>query len=354
MKVVARLVLFAKSRWIVRIPHCGVKVENAVKGAAGSNPLIDRLTCAFSARVVINATGAFSDGLRRMADPAATPMIAPSQGIHLVFDGRFLSGDTAIMVPHTCDGRVIFAIPWHGHTLVGTTDTPIAAATLEPVALEQEIEFILHTAAPYLERKPERSDVLSVFAGIRPLVRAGEGNNTAAISRDHTIRIEPSGMLTICGGKWTTYRRMAEDCVNQAATLARLPEKPCATCDLPIHGSQSGSQSGSQEGPLAIYGSDAAAIRNLMESEPALAAQLDPALPYTGAEIVWALREEMALTLEDLLARRTRALFLNARVALEIAPRVADIAARELGRDAAWKAAQLEHFRATARGYLLS
>jgi len=168
-------------------------------------------------KVVVNATGPFCDDLRRKADPAVQPMIAPSQGIHLVFDGSFLSGDSAIMVPHTSDGRVMFAIPWHGHTLVGTTDTPIPAAALERFALEQEIEFILGTASLYLSKKPVRGDVLSVFAGIRPLVRSGDSGNTAVLSRDHTIRIENSGMVTICGGKWTTYRRMAEDCVNQAA-----------------------------------------------------------------------------------------------------------------------------------------
>src|SRR5580700_10229200 len=180
-----------------------------------------------AAKVVVNATGAFSDNLRRKADPAAVAMIAPSQGIHLVFDGSFLPGDTAIMVPHTSDGRVMFAIPWHGHTLVGTTDTPIAQATLEPVAMGHEVDFLLSTASRYLAKKPTRADVLSVWAGIRPLVRAGDGANTAALSRDHVVHIDKSGLVTVCGGKWTTYRKMAEDCVNQAATLAQLPEKPC-------------------------------------------------------------------------------------------------------------------------------
>ncbi|HMC62287.1 MAG TPA: glycerol-3-phosphate dehydrogenase/oxidase, partial [Candidatus Solibacter sp.] len=211
-------------------------------------------------RVVINATGPFSDALRRKADPSVEPMIAPSQGIHLVFDRSFLAGDSAIMVPHTSDGRVMFAIPWHGHTLVGTTDTPISEPTLEPVALEREVEFILQTASLYLAKKPARADVLSVFAGIRPLVRSGEAGSTSALSRDHTIRIENSGMVTICGGKWTTYRHMAEDCVNQAATLARLPEKPCVTDHLNIHGFHLNSE---KFGALRVYGSDAAAVREV-------------------------------------------------------------------------------------------
>ncbi len=261
---------------------------------------------ALQAKVVINATGAFTDRLRLEANAAAEPIIAPSQGIHLVFDRSFLSGDSAIMAPHTSDGRVMFAIPWHGHALVGTTDTPIAAATMEPVAMEKEIEFILSTAALYLDRAPTRGDVRSVFAGIRPLVRSSAAGNTAALSRDHTIHIEPSGLLSVCGGKWTTYRRMAEDCVNQAATLATLPDRPCVTHQLNIHGFH---PNAAKFGPLHVYGSDAPAIEAIQRDDPSLAAPLHPALPYTGAEVVWATRREMARTVEDVLARRTRALF---------------------------------------------
>jgi glycerol-3-phosphate dehydrogenase len=304
-----------------------------------------------AATVVINATGPFTDDLRRKADPSAQPMIAPSQGIHLVLNGSFLAGDSAIMVPHTSDGRVMFAIPWHGHTLVGTTDTPITEPVLEPVAQEQEVGFVLQTASLYLAKKPGRSDVTSVFAGIRPLVRAGDSANTAALSRDHTIRIENSGMITICGGKWTTYRHMAEDCVNHAATLGRLAERPCVTDRLNIHGYH---PSAARFGRLAGYGSDAPAVQKLMETDASLAEPLHSALPYVGAEIVWATREEMARTVEDVLARRTRALFLNARAAIEMAPRAAALMARELGRDAAWEAAQVEAFNRTARGFLLA
>jgi glycerol-3-phosphate dehydrogenase len=302
-----------------------------------------------AAKVVVNATGPFTDDLRRMADPSVEPMIAPSQGIHLVLDGSFLAGDNAIMVPHTGDGRVMFALPWHGHTLVGTTDTPVAEPALEPVAQEQEIDFVLQTAALYLAKKPDRSDVTSVFAGIRPLVRAGDSANTAALSRSHTIRIENSGMITICGGKWTTYRHMAEDCVNHAATLARLAERPPVTDHLNIHGFHTGA---ARFGRLAVYGSDAPAVRKLMETDPSLSEPLHSALPYTAAEVVWAVREEMARTVEDVLARRTRALFLNARAAIEMARRVASLMARELGRDAAWEATQVQAFHQTARGFL--
>jgi len=302
-----------------------------------------------AAKVVVNATGPFTDDLRRKADPSAQPMIAPSQGIHLVFDGSFLAGDSAIMVPHTSDGRVMFAIPWHGHTLAGTTDTPVAEPALEPVAQEREIDFVLETASLYLAKKPDRSDVTSVFAGIRPLVRAGDSASTAALSRGHTVRIENSGMVTICGGKWTTYRRMAEDCINQTAILGRLEERPCVTDHLNIHGFHS---SAARFGRLAVYGSDAPAIEKLAESDPSLYEPLHSALPYTRAEVVWAAREEMARTVEDVLARRTRALFLNARAAIEMAPQVACLMARELGWDAARERDQVQAIHETARGFL--
>jgi len=301
------------------------------------------------ARVVINAAGPFCDAVRRMAD-RVEPMIAPSQGVHLVFDGSFLGGEDAIMAPHTPDGRVMFALPWHGHTLVGTTDTPIGAAALEPAATEEEIEFILRTAGGYLNRRPERQDVLSVFAGIRPLVKAGESGNTAALSRDHTIRIEQSGLVTIAGGKWTTYRRMAEDCVDQAALIGELAERSCVTRELRIHGFHENAEA---FGHLEIYGADAPAIVEMMRTEPALSERLHERLPYRAAEAVWATRFEMARTVEDVLARRTRALFLDARAAMEMAPRVAELMAREPGRDAAWAAQQVRRFQEVAGRYML-
>jgi glycerol-3-phosphate dehydrogenase len=304
-----------------------------------------------SAKVVINATGAFSDRLRQKALPSAAPMIKPSQGIHLVFGPEFLQAESAVLVPHTSDGRVLFAIPWHGHTLVGTTDTPIETADLEPVAMEQEIEFVLATAGQYLEKAPKREDVLSVFAGIRPLVRSSGSIATAALARDHVIHIDSSGLMTIAGGKWTTYRHMAEDCVDQAATLAQLPDASCITHHLRIHGFHADAK---QFGDLAIYGSDAAEIRKLIRANPILGRKLHPALPYVQAEVIWAVRYEMARTIEDILARRVRALFLNARAALEMAPTVAELMAGELGWNADFRERQLETFRHTAKNYVLS
>jgi glycerol-3-phosphate dehydrogenase len=306
----------------------------------------------FSARakVVVNATGSFTDSVRRLADPKIEPMMVASQGAHLVFDRSFLPGTDAILVPHTKDGRVLFAIPWHGHTLVGTTDTPMAETSLEPVALQEEIDFILETASLYLEKKPTRADVLSVYAGIRPLAKSGDSSNTAALSRDHTIHIDKSGLLTTTGGKWTTYRNMAQGAVDQAATLADLPEKECVTRSLKIHGFHPNS---AEFGSLSFYGSDAPAIQKLIAEDATLGRPLDSRLPYVEAEVVWAARMEMARTLEDVLARRTRALFLDAKSALRMAPRALDILAKELGKDEKWKKEQMEAFNKTASGFLV-
>ena len=299
-------------------------------------------------RVVINAAGPFSDSVRRMAEGDVQPMIAPSQGIHLVFHQSFLSSDSAIMVPHTSDGRVMFAIPWHEHTLVGTTDTPIDTPTLEPKPLESEIGFILETAGRYLLKAPTRADVLSVFVGIRPLVKSGEGKLTAALSRDHTIHFDASGLLTTTGGKWTTYRNMAEHTVDQAADFARLAERPCTTRTLNVHGFHSSAE---RFGALRVYGADALGIQELMRETPALAVPLHPELPYTGAEVVWATRHEMARTVEDVLARRIRALFLNARAAEAMAPEVARLMGAELGWDASRQSAEIAAFSELAKGY---
>jgi glycerol-3-phosphate dehydrogenase len=316
----------------------GVKFRDAETGAE----------FAAKAKVVINAAGAFCDAVRRLSDAKAGRIIAPSQGIHLVFDKEFLSSNDALMIPKTSDGRVLFAIPFHEKTLVGTTDTPIENAGLEPKAFEKEIEFILQTVAGYFNKSPNRKDVLSVFAGIRPLVKSAKTKNTAALSRDHTIEIDESNLLTVTGGKWTTYRRMAEDAVNQAIKTANLSANHCATKDLRIHGFCENSE---QFGDLAIYGADAENIEKLIKENPSLAEKLYSDLPYCEAEIVWAICFEMARSIEDVLARRTRALFLNARAAVKIAPRVAEIMARELSKDKKWIDNQIESFTETAKSY---
>jgi len=301
-----------------------------------------------AARVVVNATGVFTDSIRRMADSKAEQLVVPSQGIHLVFDRSFLKSKTALMVPKTSDGRVLFVIPWHGHAVAGTTDTPVDEPSLEPRPYEEEIEFVLETAARFFARPPSRKDVLAVFVGLRPLVK-GEGK-TSALSRDHMIHVDSSGLLTITGGKWTTYRHMAEDCVDHAITLGKLEDMACTTKNLRIHGYMEDSAA---LGSLEVYGSDAEAIRRLA-GDPALAVQLHPALPYIAAEVVWATRAEMARTVEDALARRTRALFLNASAAMAMAEPTAKLMAAELGRDEAWVEAQVREFCELAVQYLVS
>jgi glycerol-3-phosphate dehydrogenase len=302
------------------------------------------------AKVVINATGAFTDSVRRLGDAEAAKMIAPSQGAHIILDRSFLPGTNAILVPHTKDGRVMFAIPWHDHTLVGTTDMPLSEPVLDPVPMEKEIEFMLETASLYLAKKPTKADILSAWAGVRPLVKMGDGKNTAALSRDHTVHIDQCGLLSIAGGKWTTYRNMAQDAVNQAATLGDLPDKECVTRNLNIHGYTPNAE---QFGPLSFYGTDAPEIRKLIDADPTLGERLDPELPYVGAEIVWAAREEMARTLEDVLARRTRALFLNSKAALRMAPKAAALLAQELSYDKGWQLDQIEKFNAVAQGFVV-
>jgi glycerol-3-phosphate dehydrogenase len=307
-----------------------------------------RITIA--AHVVVNAAGIFADEVRRLAEPEVEGMIAPSQGIHLVFERAFLRGNTAIMVPHTSDGRVLFAIPWHEHTVVGTTDTPIQEPSYNPLPFEEEVQFILDTAAQYLSRPPQRSDVLSVYVGIRPLVKAnGASSKTSSLSRDHTIHIDNSGLLTIVGGKWTTYRHMAEDTVNHAITLGALPDVPSKTHDLKIHGYKQEESLTS----LGVYGSDGDVILAMAAADKRLGAQLHPALPYIAAEVIWGVREEMARTVDDILSRRTRALFLNARAAIEMAPTVAALMAQELGAGQDWIDQQLREFHDLAAKYLL-
>jgi glycerol-3-phosphate dehydrogenase len=245
---------------------------------------------------------------------------------------------------------VLFAVPWHDRVLVGTTDIPDDDITLEPIATEDEIDFILTNVAKYLSKHPKRRDVLSVFTGLRPLVKAGDATNTAALSRDHTILISNSGLLTIAGGKWTTYRKMAQDAVDQAQTMAGLDERPCRTEHLQIHG---WSRQEIEEANLRVYGADALLIREIARTQPEFSAKLHPELPYTAAEIVWAVREEMARTVEDALSRRTRALLLGARASIECAPRVAEIMAAELGLDDSWRRQAVDAYNNVARNYVM-
>jgi glycerol-3-phosphate dehydrogenase len=303
------------------------------------------------AKVVVNATGVFVDSVRRMDDGGAKDMLSPSQGVHVVVDRKFLPGDSAIMVPRTDDGRVLFAVPWHDHVVIGTTDTPVPKAELEPKALPEEIEFILHTAAQYMDPAPTRADVRSVYVGLRPLVKNEKtdgAGSTAALSRDHIIRISGSGLITLTGGKWTTYRRMGEDTIDRAAKQAGLTERLTVTPALHLHGWMQAAGTDLAD-HWQVYGTDAPRIQALEGATT----PLHPGLPYTEAEVRWAAREEQARTVEDVLSRRLRALLLNASASAEAAPKVAALLAEELGRDEAWQQAQVQEYQALAKGYQL-
>jgi glycerol-3-phosphate dehydrogenase len=238
------------------------------------------------AKVVVNAIGVFVDEILVMDAPEAAPLVRPSQGVHLVFDKSFLGPHDALMIPKTRDGRVLFAIPWHDRTLVGTTDTPLVSHQLEPKALEEEIQFILDTAGYYLTRTPTRKDVLSVFAGLRPLAAPqGENQKTKEISRSHKLIESASGLITITGGKWTTYRRMAQDTVDRAILSAGLPKRIAVTETLSLHGFK---ESVEWTDPFFVYGSDAPAVKAIAKENPAWKEILDKRLPYIAAEVVWA------------------------------------------------------------------
>jgi glycerol-3-phosphate dehydrogenase len=266
-----------------------------------------------------------------------------------VLDRSFLPGDTAVMVPHTDDGRVLFAIPWYGHVLVGTTDVETDDPGAEPVPTTEETDYLLEHIARYLARDPARTDIRSAFAGLRPLADAGSSARTAAAARDHDVEISASGMVTIAGGKWTTYRKMAEDTVDAASAVAGIDDVPCATHAHRIHGHH---EESARFGVLAPYGSDAERIKEIIAESPRLAERLDPDLDAVAAEVVWATRHEMARTVEDVLARRTRGLFVDAAAARRAAPRVAEIMARVLGRDEAWRRGEIARFDAASSRYL--
>ncbi len=278
-------------------------------------------------------------------------MIRPSQGVHIVLGREFLPGESAIMVPHTTDGRVLFAIPWHDRVVVGTTDTPVEEVSLEPRPLSEELDFLLSQAARYLTKDPSPEDVLSAFAGLRPLVREGGSENTSSLSRDHIIHISGSGLVTVAGGKWTTYRKMAEDAVDQAAALTGFEDRPCITKELRIHGYH---QDASRFGELETYGADAPAVQDVLRRALRYEERLHPALRPRAGEVIWAVEQEMARTVEDFLARRTRCLLLDARASIEVAPQVAHLMAEALGRDDRWTEQQIRDFTELAEGYIVA
>ena len=302
-----------------------------------------------NAKAVINATGVFSDSIRKMDEKNVKPIIAASRGTHIVLDKSFLPGKNAIMIPQTSDGRILFAIPWHNRVVVGTTDIEVDNPTLEPTATEDEIDFLLTTASKYLVKDPTKSDILSIFSGLRPLVNKDDEENTAAISREHTVSISRSGLITVAGGKWTTYRKMAEDTIDQAIEVAQLNYKPAVTENLSLHGSTTEELVSDEFG---IYGSDARKVRNVC-NDTSLNKIIHPNFNIKEGEVVWSIRNEMARTVEDFLARRTRTLFLDANASIDMAPKVAKLMSKELKKDRKWVKEQIDLFNEVAKGYLV-
>jgi glycerol-3-phosphate dehydrogenase len=301
------------------------------------------------AKVVINACGVETEDILCMDGAARGSLLALSQGTHFVLPHSFLPGNTALMIPKTADGRVLFAIPWHGATIVGTTDESVNSAPAEPRALLTEKKFLLDHITRYFGRTPAASEILSVWSGLRPLVRKG-GGKTSQLSRDHTILVSQSGLVTVTGGKWTTYRRMGQDAVDRAREVGSLPKQPSQTLELKLHGWVA--DSAAAPAWESVYGSDLPLLQELSSEDATLDALLHPRLPFRQREVVWAARYEMARTVEDVLARRTRALFMDARAAIEAAPLVANLLAKELQKTEEWKAKDLANFVELAKGYI--
>lgn len=304
-----------------------------------------------SGKAVVNATGVFVDEIMKMDKDEHKEMVRPSQGVHLVLGKEFLPGEDAIMIPKTDDGRVLFAVPWHDKIVVGTTDTPLNEHSLEPKALEEEIEFIIKTAQKYLAKKPTRADVKSVFAGLRPLAAPKEGDTkTKEISRSHKILVSASGLITLTGGKWTTFRKMGEDTVDKTEKIAKIGNRPSKSEDLHIHGYK---EKNNYDEPLYFYGSDKEKVLRLVEEKASWRTSLHPEYEHIEAEVIWAARNEMARNVEDFLARRIRMLFLDAKAAIDMAPKVAELMANELGYDKKWEENQINAFTELANRYLL-
>ena len=301
------------------------------------------------AKVVVNAAGVFSEEILAMDGAARGSLLTMSQGTHFVLPHSWLPGGSALMVPKTADGRVLFAIPWHGATVVGTTDEAVDHASAEPHSMKSERNFLFEHIGRYFGRRPKAEEILSLWSGLRPLVKQGDGK-TSKLSRDHTVLVSKSGIVTVTGGKWTTYRRMGQDTIGHAAEVAGLPKVASRTLELKLHGwtDRSAGMAESER----VYGSDLPQLQQLSNDDARLSPLLHPRLPYRLREVVWAARYEMARTVEDVLARRTRALFLDARAAIEAAPAVADVLAKELARSDAWKDRDLQRFYAVAKGYV--
>ena len=294
------------------------------------------------AKCIVNATGVWVDQFR-MEDGLALgrdvkAMVAPSQGVHIVVDRAFLPGSHAMLIPKTADGRVLFAVPWLGKTILGTTDTPRHDLAREPLAFKDEVDFILGESARYLTKAPGPADIKSIWVGLRPLVKPADDDGdspgaTQGLSREHTVLVSKSGLVTVTGGKWTTYRAMAEDVLDKCFAARLLPAQPGGvTTDLRLVGAQPMTQKISDAPGIHLYGSEAAAVLALPGADRALGGGL------TEAMVRFAARHEYARTTEDMLARRSRLLFLDAALAKSLAAEVSQLLQQETGADPALEA----------------
>jgi glycerol-3-phosphate dehydrogenase len=327
-----------------------LKEDKKITGVVCKDTFSEK-TYQLKSKVVINATGVFVDDVMNMDKNDGGNIVAPSQGIHIVIKKKFFAGERALMVPKTSDGRVLFAVPWHDYVIVGTTDTAVNKIDIEPLPLKEEVDFILQNLNQYLLADIKSSDVKSVFVGLRPLVKRKGSKNTSLLARDHTIIISDSRLITITGGKWTTYRKMAEEAINNATLVGNLSKQKSTTTDLHIHGYTNEEIS---EQYLKVYGSDAVEIKKLYLENSLWSEKIHPKFEYTKAQIIWAVRYEMAQTVEDVLARRIRMLFLDANAAMESAPIVAKLMAIEMSKNEEWIIAEIKSFNTIAKNYILN
>ena len=324
-----------------------IKEDGEIKGVNFID-LINSKKYQVKSKVVINATGVFAEEIIRMDQPEIKKMIQPSQGVHIVLEKRFLKGKHAILIPQTSDGRVLFAVPWKNYVVVGTTDTQIKSSSAEPKALAQEVDFILKNASKYMTNKPKRDDIKSVFAGLRPLAATSNKKSTKEVSRSHKIDISPSGLISVLGGKWTTYRKIAEDAIDAAISINKLKKKKCKTERVKLFGFK---KNVDWSDPMHVYGSLKKQIESMGSKNDNKS--LSNKFYISNNMIQWSIIHEMAISLEDVLARRTRCIFLDSRESMRIAPIVAKKMAEVLEEDQNWIDMELKKFNKLIKNYMV-
>ncbi len=345
------LALTASSKKTALLNYCSVekllKEEDEVIGLEFQDT-INSKKYKIKSKVVINATGVFAEEIIRMDQPNIDKMIQPSQGVHIVLEKKFLKSKHAILIPQTSDGRVLFAVPWKDYVVVGTTDTHVKTASIEPKPLKDEIDFILKNASKYMTLKPKKSDIKSVFAGLRPLAATSNKKSTKEVSRSHKIDIAPSGLISVLGGKWTTYRKIAQDAIDAAISINRLKKKKCKTEKIKLVGFK---KKVDWNDPMHVYGSFKRKIQSLggLDDNRSLSKKFH----ITNNIIEWSILHEMALKLEDVLARRTRCIFLDAKESKRIAPKVAEKMAEVLEKDQKWIDEELKNFNKLIKNYIV-